>query len=732
VSAAAAETGLFLDGLRCAGCVGRVESALRALPGVREAAVNYTTHRARVDFDPSRVAVDDLVRCVADLGYEAVPYDPASLDRPAEHGARSALVRVLVAAFLAGNVMWLAAALYIGAFEGMDATTRRGLRWLVVALSLPAATWCAAPFWRGAWAGLRRGRITIDVPVALGIGVAFAVSALATWAESDHVYADSAAMIVFLVLLGRTLERGARARASGAVERLAALAPEFARRVGPDGRPERVALEALAPGDVVIVAPGEAVPTDGVIRSGDTEVDEALLTGESLPVARRRGDAVTGGSRNLSCEIEVEVTAAPREGTLARLVALLERAQSEKPRIQRLIDRVAAVFAPAVLAIAAAVAIVWTVRGAAPLEVALTTAAVLIVACPCALGLATPAAMTAALGRAAALGVLFKSGDAIERCAGVDRVVLDKTGTLTAGDLCVERIEPAAGVDAKEVLRAAAEAEGSSLHPVAEAVRRAAAEAGLSVAERAPRRAAPGLGVVAGVGDQRIVVGTRALLADEGLAVGAELAHAADATAAEGFSLAFVAEGERLLGWLALSDAPREDAAAAVARLGDLGLPVALVSGDHAGAVELAARRTGVAEATAGVSPEDKVEAVRRLRAGGARVLVAGDGINDAAALAAADVGVALARGADVAIHAADVVVRAPRLEALPDALELSRATLRRVRQNLALAVGYNLVAVPLAAVGVLTPVWAALAMGLSSLAVTGNSVRLLRWKPSR
>ncbi|HKJ25669.1 MAG TPA: cation-translocating P-type ATPase [Myxococcota bacterium] len=726
---AGAEAGLFLDGLRCAGCVGRVEKALRALPGVEEAAVNYTSHRARVRFDPARADVGDLVRCVAELGYEAVPYDPAALDRPAERSARDALVRVLVAAFLAGNVMWLAAALYIGAFEGIDEVTRRGLRWLAVGLSLPAATWCAAPFWRGALSGLRRREITIDVPVALGIAVAFGVSAVGTWLESDDVYVDSAAMIVFLVLLGRTLERRARAKASGAVEQLAALAPETARRRRSDGSLETVAVEALGPGDLVVVAPGEAVPADGIVRLGDTELDEALLTGESFPVARRCGDAVAGGSRNLSCEIEIEVTAGVREGTLARLVSLLERAQTEKPRIQRLVDRVAAVFAPTVLALAAVVAAVWAARGAAPLEVALTTAAVLIVACPCALGLATPAAVTAALGRAAALGVLFKSGDALERCARVDRVILDKTGTLTEGVQRVERIEPAAGFDAKEVLAAAAAAEGASLHPVAAAIRRAAEEAGLAVAERAPRSNRPGLGVVAGEGEARAVVGSRALLDAFGLAPDAALARAADGAAAQGLSLAFVAEGSTVRGWIALSDAPRPDAAAAVARLEALVGDVRLVSGDHAEAVRLAAERTGIATSEAGVSPEAKVDAVRALRAGGGCVLVAGDGINDAAALAAADVGVAMARGADVALHAADVVVRSPHLEALPDALELSRATVRRIRQNLVLAVGYNVVAIPLAATGVLTPLWAALAMSLSSVVVTANSVRLLRWQ---
>jgi Cu2+-exporting ATPase len=723
------EVGLFLDGLRCAGCVNRVERALLELPGVLEASVNYTTHRARVRIDSARSSRETLVATVTELGYEAVPYDPKAFDRPAEQRARDALVRVLVAAFLAGNVMWLALALYIGAFEGIDEATRRGLRWVAVALSLPAVAFCAAPFWRGAFGGLRRGEITIDVPVVLGVSVAFAVSIVATWTEADHVYVDSAAMIVFLILLGRTLERRARARTAESVERLARLAPETALRRTTDGI-EEIPIERVAPGDLLVVPAGQAVPADGVLRSDAAELDEALLTGESLPVPRRAGELVTGGARNLLSEITIEVTAAPREGTLARLAALLERAQTEKPALQRLSDRVAAVFAPTVLGIAALVAIVWAARGAAPLEIALTTAAVLIVACPCALGLATPAAVTAALGRAARFGVLFKSGDAIERCARIDRVVLDKTGTLSEGRQQVESVLPAEGSDARTVLAVAAAAEGSSLHPVAEGIRRAAEQAGARPAPCEKRETVPGRGVVARADGERLLVGSRLLLDEHGLAPDAGLNAAVEAHLADGMPLTFVARGDRVLGAIVLSDPPRADAASAVAKLEALGVSVSLLSGDHTAAVRRAAAAAGIHSSAAMVSPEGKLDAVRACRAAGETVLVAGDGINDAACLAAADVGAGMARGADVAIHASDLVIRSPQLSALPDAIALSRVTVRRIRQNLALAVGYNLVAIPLAAAGVLTPLWAALAMSLSSIVVTGNSVRLLRWRP--
>ena len=726
--AASVEVGLFLDGLRCAGCAHRAERSLRTAPGVEEAAVNYTNHRALVRFDPSAVAADDLVARIEELGFEARPYDPASLERPAARDGRRALVRLLVAAFLAGNVMMVALALYIGSFEGIDPQTRRGLRWLAVALSVPAVTWCALPFWRGALSGLRRRELTIDVPIALGVGTAFAVNVAGTLAESPHLYVDSAAVIVFLILLGRTLERNARARASAAVDRLGNLLPRVAQRLR-DGRLEAVDPSALVVGDRVVVAAGEVVPADGRIHRGQSELDESLLTGESEPVVRRNGDTVVGGTRNALAELVVQVTAPVSAGTLARLASLLERAQADRPRVQRLADRVAAVFAPTVLAVTAATAVGWWLAGAAPIEVALTAASVLIVACPCALGLATPAAITAAVGRAAQLGVLVKSGEALERAARVDTALLDKTGTLTEGRFAVERVVAAPGTNEDRVLHLAVRAEGASTHPVAAALRRAAgadatAEAALT------RRTLPGLGVQAGEGPTALRVGSRPLLEGAGVVIPPVLAREAGALAESGLSLAWVAEGDRALGVVGLRDPLRPDAADAVARLRASGVAACLVSGDHREAVERAAAAGGIAGRAWSVSPEQKVEAVAERRGRGARVMVVGDGINDAAAMAAADVGIAMASGADVALHAADAVVRSPRLGAVADLVLLARAALARIRENLGFALLYNVVAVPFAVLGGLHPLWAAAAMSLSSLVVTANATRLLRWRP--
>ena len=726
----ATEVGLFLSGLRCAGCVHRVEQALEAAPGVETARINYTTQRALVRFDAEITRPEALAAEVEALGYEAIPYDPVAIDRPADQDARAALVRLLVAAFFALNVMIIAAALYIGGYSDLDPVTRRGLRWLGLGLTLPAVTWCALPFWRGAWAGLRRARITMDLPIVLGIATAFGVSIAGTLGEAPDLFVDSAAMIVFLILLGRTLERGARARAAGAVEGLAALHPATAIRVTEDGV-ETVAPKALVAGDLIVVPPGATFPADGKILHGESEVDEALLSGESLPVLRGPGDAVVGGSHNLLAELRVEVSASIGEGTVARLSALLERASAERPRVQQLADRIASVFAPVVLLTALGTALFWALRGAPVLEVALTAAAVLIVACPCALGLATPAAVTAAVGRAARLGILVKSGEALERTAGLDHVVLDKTGTLTEGRFTVADTAPCDGVSVSELLSTAAWAEGSSTHPLADAIRRAGASSTPPTDPGVERSARPGLGVEATGTSGTLRVGTAEWIRDAGVVLPDALTTRADAMARLGMTLAWVSRDDSLLGVIGLADRVREDAPEAIARLRTLGLATELVTGDHETTARAAAAGAGLDSLAWSQAPAAKVERVRDARARGATVLVAGDGINDAAALAAGDVGVAYAQGSDVTLHAADCVIQSARLGALADLVQLSRATLARIRENLGFALLYNLVAVPAAMAGVLDPLHAAIAMSLSSLVVTGNSVRLLRWTPT-
>ena len=721
------EIGFVLGGLRCAGCAGRVERELRAAPGVQQAAVNFASGRALVHFDPLVTDAAALAARIGSLGYEAHDFDPSARERPAVSEARSALARLLVAAFLAGNVMVLSFALYFGALGDIDADLRRALRWLAVALSVPALTWCAAPFWRGAWAGARRRELTLDVPIVLGVGTAFVATVIGTLGETRDVWSDSAATIVFLMLLGRTLERAARGRASAAIDALAAHAPRVA--VRRDGtKLVEVPVESLVPGQRVVVAPGQCFPVDGRLASGAADVDESLLTGEALPVTRAAGAEIRGGTLNLSCEVEIEVTHSAAQGTVARLVGLLERAQAERPALQRMVDRVAARFAPTVLAVAAATVVGSLLVGAAPLDAALRGAAVLIVACPCALGLATPAAVSAALGRGAQLGLWFRSGSALERAARIDRVLIDKTGTLTLGRLEVTRVLCASAVTPDDVLRLAATAVGASPHPIADAVRREAESRGLTPAATAERRTLPGLGVEAGA----LACGSRALLASRGVALEPELEAAATAAGAAGDSLAFVSDGGKAVGAVALADRLRPGARSALESLTRLGVASGVVSGDHETAVRSAAAAAGVGEAISGATPEAKLARVRLERARGRRVAFAGDGINDAAALAAADLGFAFARGSDVTVAAADVVSHDPDLRSLPSALALGRAALRRIRENLALAIVYNAIAVPLAIAGIIGPLTAALAMSASSVGVTANALRLRRFGRER
>ncbi len=724
-----AETGFLLEGLRCAGCVRKTEEALRAQPGVASASINYADHRALVRFDPAATSVKALAAAVEALGYQAVPYDPETLDRPERTQARAALTRLLVAAFLAMNVMWLAIALYIGTYQGMDAATQRGLRWVAVALSLPAVAWCGAPFFAGAWRGIRRRELSMDLPIALAISTAFATNAVGTWLGRTHLFVDSAAWIVFLLLLGRTLERNASARAAGAVERLRNLAPrEVLRRR--DGAVERVAVSELAVGDEVVIPAGELCPVDATLIAPATELDESALTGESTPVARAPGARIAAGARNLMTEIAVRVLAPASRGTLARLAALLERAQAERPAIQRSADRFAAIFAPAVLGIAALAAAVLAWQGAPALEVAFRATTVLIVACPCVFGLATPLAISAALGRAAELGVLVKSGEALERLARVKRVLLDKTGTLTEGRFALAGRALAEGTSEAELLGAAALAEGEAVHPIAEAIRAAAQRVGAGTTAQAVRETRAGLGVVAACENGvRLTAGAEGLLRELGVTLPAALVGEAAALGARGATLVWVARDARALGVLAFEDALRVDAAAFAPRLGRDGISAELVSGDHAGAVALAAERAGIATFAAGASPEQKLVRVREARAAGQPTLAVGDGLNDAAFLAAADCGLAMARGSEITLAAADAVVRSPRLGAIADLLALSRATLARIRENFAFAMLYNAIAVPLAVAGVLHPLGAAIAMALSSLTVTANSMRLLRFR---
>ncbi|MDB5590900.1 heavy metal translocating P-type ATPase [Enterovirga sp.] len=621
------------------------------------------------------------------------------------------------------------------------------VNWIGLALATPVVGWVGWPFLERGWRSVVTGHLNMFTLIAIGTGAAWLYSLVATLAPAlfpaamrDHhgavpTFFEAAAVITILVLLGQILELRARDATSGAIRALLDLTPKTARRLGPDGREEDVELAAVAVGDRLRVRPGEAVPVDGVVVEGRSGLDESMVTGEPMPVEKGPGDPVTGGTVNGPGGLVMRAERVGRDTVLARIVQMVAEAQRSRAPIQRLADRVSAVFVPAVVAIALLSLAAWLLVGPEPrLPHALAAAvAVLIIACPCALGLATPMSVTVAIGRAARAGILVRDAAALERLAAVDTLLVDKTGTLTLGRPEVTRIAAAPGVDEADLLRLAASVERASEHPLATAVVRAAESRGIATAPVSAFEAPTGRGAAGTVDSRRVRIGNAAWLAAEGIDVG-PLAAAAEPLAREGATLVFVAVDSTAAGWLAVTDPIRPETPAALAGLVADGIRIVMVTGDARPTAESVARRLGIQEVEAGTLPDGKAALVRRYREEGRVVAMAGDGINDAPALAAADVGIAMGTGTDVAIASAGVTLLGGDLGRLVEARRLSRATLRNIRQNLAFAFGYNALGVPVAAgllyplTGwLLSPMLAAAAMALSSVSVIGNALRLRR-----
>jgi len=762
------EIEVYVDGIRCASCVWLNERVLMRTPGVRAARVNYATHRARIRWDPARADLGKVLGRIRAAGYEPRPWSDTEQAAARRAETRDLLVRLGTAAFLASQLMITQAALYAGYFQGIDAGTRRLLEWVSLGLALPVYLYSGAPFLRATWSRLP---FQMDALVAIGSGAALVYS-VRQMLRGGEVYFDTAVMIPTLVLVGRYVEAAAKGRASEAVARLARLAPREARRlVREGGREERrlVPVGEIAAGDLVEVVPGERVPLDGVVVEGSSEVDESLVTGESRPVAKGPGAAVIGGTVNRHGALAFRVTRVGKDTVLAGIVRAVEEAQVAKPRIQAVADRVVGVFVPVMLVLAAGTVAFWLARGT-PLEQALMTGiSVVVIACPCALGLATPIAVIVATGVATSRGLLLKGGDVLERAARATDVLLDKTGTVTRGRPALSEVvplDPALGRD--DALALAAAVEARSEHHVGRAIVEAArALEALPALEVSGFRAIPGRGVAASVTPAAsttpttVLAGNRAFLAEHGVAVPPEADARARALEARGETVVLLARGGALAALLSIADVVREEAAEAVAALRSCGLRVALVSGDTAattGAVAAALGVEAIAEATpvekreavarlqaagrrvlfagdgvndapalAQATPVEKREAVARLQAAGRRVLFAGDGVNDAPALAQAEVGAAMGRGTDVSLESADVILVRDDLRLLPDLVRLSRRAYGVIRQNVFWAFFYNAVAIPLAMAGLLHPIVAAAAMAASSLFVVGNSLRLGR-----
>ena len=729
---------LAIDGMTCAACARRVEKALRATPGVSDAVVNLATHRAAVVIEPDGAGVDALAAAVAGAGYRA---SPAARGTDAARGADRDLRRRLVVALVLG-----APVVALGMSHG--ALDSHLLPWLELALSLPVLTWAAAPLWRAAAGALRHRTADMNVLVALGSWAAFLYStAVTAWcslgdcASAPAVYFEASVAIVAMVLLGRWLEARARRRAGEALGRLRRLVPPTAMVLvdGEAGKEERRAIERLAAGDLVVVRPGQTIPIDGEVVEGESSVAEAVLTGEAMPVDKRPGDPVFAGTGNGWGRLVVRANGDAGTTALARIVAAVEAAAGTRAPIARLADRVAAVFTPVVLAVAAFTFVAWLAFGSgAELGARLPSAivagvAVLVVACPCALGLATPTALVVGLGRGAEIGVLFKSAAALERLGGIDTVVIDKTGTLTEGrpEVVVADVSP--GRDADEVLALTAGAEQGSEHPIAGAFLREAGARGIAVPAVARSEITPGRGIVAAVQGREVTVGSPRFARERGVA----LDEARVATIAErGLTVAVAAVDGTVAAVYGIGDHPRRGAREAIARLRARGIEVVMLTGDARPVAERVAAEIGVARVITEALPEDKAREVAALRAAGRRVAMVGDGVNDAPALAGADLGIAMGSAADVAAESAEVVLLRDDLGSLAAAVELARRTVATIRQNLVWAFAYNVAALPVAAGALypatgwlLSPMLASAAMVMSSLSVVLNSLRLRRFE---
>ena len=729
---------LTVTGMSCAGCAANVERALKGLGGVIEAYVNLATAKATVVFDPGRVTRSDLVRAIRNAGYgvAAAPEAPGS---QADREYRSLRVSVAWGAVLA-------ALIFLGSmrhwFPWMPAVLQSFF--VLWALATPVQFYLGLRFYRGAWSALRHGTANMNTLVAVGTSAAYLFSVVATVLPGffrragvePQVYFDTSAVIIVLVLFGRMLEARAKGRTSDAIRRLMGLRPRTARVAGSEGEVE-VPIEEVVPGDVLVVRPGEQVPVDGTILEGRSSVDESMITGESLPIDKGPGDEVVGATLNKWGRFAFRAERVGEDTTLARIIRMVEEAQGSKAPIQRLADVIAARFVPTVIVIALVTFAVWSIFGPPPRLVfaLLNFVAVLIIACPCAMGLATPTAIMVGTGRGAERGILIRSGESLETVARVDTFVFDKTGTLTSGEPQVTDLIPAAGLTREAVLGLAAAVESGSEHPLGEAVVRRAVAEGMKVEPVEDFRALEGMGVEGLVNGRRVLVGSLRLAGTEGVDVG-PLAPEAERLTALGKTVAFVAVDGRPAGLLGLADTLKPGAREALARLRSAGRRVVMLTGDNAATARALAAEAGIEEVQAEVLPGDKAEAVRRLQAEGRRVAMVGDGINDAPALAQADVGIALGTGTDVAMASADITLISGDLGAVAAAVELSRRTIRTIRQNLFWAFVYNVVGIPLAAgalypfFGVLlNPMIASAAMAMSSVSVVTNSLRLRRAK---
>ncbi len=709
---------LAIGGMTCASCAMRIEKRLNKIDGVT-ATVNFGTEHAAVAFDPGAVSVDDLIAAVEAVGYEASLPQLATEEDP----TRPYRMRLIVATAVSVPLTVLA---------WVSGARFAGWEWVALALATLVVAWSGWPFHRAAALNARHAVATMDTLISLGTLAAWTWSAVVVLSGiHETVYFDAASLITALILLGRYLEARAKRRSGAAIRALLELGARDA-RVLRDGEEVLVPVEKLRAGDVFVVRPGEKVATDGVVESGESAVDQSMLTGESAPVEVGPGDTVAGATINTSGRLVVRATRVGGETALAQIARLVAEAQAGKAQVQRLADRVSGIFVPVVIALSLATLAAWLAFGASAAAAFTTAVAVVVIACPCALGLATPTALMVGTGRGAQIGILIKGPEILEQTRQVTTIVLDKTGTVTEGRMEVVALVAADGVGEDELLRLAGGAESASEHPVARAI----AERGREKLGRLPEPEGftnrAGLGIEAVVDGRAVVVGRPALLADWGIALPGSLQVGADRLEGEGNTVVAVAFDGAVGGLVAVADRIKPTSRQAIAELKQLGLKPVLLTGDNERTARAVAAAVGIDRVLANVLPDGKAAEIRRLQEAGEVVAMVGDGVNDAPALAQADLGLSIGTGTDVAIEASDLTLVSGDLRVAADAIRLARRTLRTIKGNLFWAFGYNVAAIPIAIAGLLNPVIAAAAMAFSSVFVVSNSLRLRRFRPRR
>ncbi|MDD5301142.1 MAG: heavy metal translocating P-type ATPase [Gallionella sp.] len=714
---------LLVEGIHCAACVWLIERGLQRVPGVQSANVNLAAKRLHLRWDNRRSKLSEVIRALAKIGYSAVPYDPESAEGVIRKFNRSMLYRLFFAGFAMMNMLWISIALYSGADRS---EFREFFHWIGLALATPTLLYAGYPFYRGAFGGLRGGRLTMDLPIAIGLSVTYAYSFYITVTANKigEVYFDTVTNLIFVILIGRYLEGMFRHQAISATKRLMELQPRVA-FVMHGGQEQVIPIRGVKLGDRVLIKPGYKVPVDGIVLEGHSAVDESMLSGESMPVSKSTGAQVSAGTVNTDGALLVEVRSTMQNTTLAKIIRLVEEAQSSKAPIQRLADTIVPWFVLVTLVCATLTFFIWNREN---FELALMAAtSVLIITCPCALGMATPMSIAVASGLGAKHGILIKNGLVLETLSRVNHFVFDKTGTLTEGKMSVAHWFTAPGVAAQGILRSAAAVERYSEHSVAKAIVAEAERQQLNYRDIgvAGFHATAGLGVEAELAGQTILLGSAEWLARRGIALDAGLQAQAHEMEAQAMSCVHIAAGGKHAAVCALADKLRGDAQQLVNELRTSGIEMTLLSGDRRPVAEAIARQLGGMEVIAEVLPQDKDQVIRQLQQKGAVVAMVGDGINDAPALIRADVGIALGSGTDVSVESADIVLMHNELDKVRLATLLSRRTLRTIKQNIGLSFVYNAIMVPLAMLALVTPLVAAITMPISSLVVIGNAARI-------